>query len=558
MGIFGGQQDIDLDIERQLNESIAELDDYAEQGKNAEKSVTEFVKDLGVAVELEQESYSKLTIIESEIEDLKRQLAELETKHANNAADLTAKKEDRLDIEGRLKESNMILDEMDSNYQKTAEKVKQNTSNWYSELQRYAKHNSAIRGFKKFQQSSQINQLCCLGDLHGWAPGLINALKSLGHRISILGQELDEKEMEIRFPDPLKARNSGRNLPKVGLSGHPLRPNSSETPFFDIKFTPSDDNQTCLVQVGDMVDRGDHSELNLEIMRQIHITNPGGIISLIGNHEAWLIEDDFDVWSNNEERYRMQGRARVGTTIYDPIISGHGSLTESMKSSFSILRGALGAYLLTQHFSIIEGLEKSSIKSFSKLYESTFKVLSTSESKLKKAVLNGGWELHKLGSQMLDEIVQASQHEPLPVLGAYSLIGIQGNLFCHAEINGLSHSKVSLKNGLTSLEWCGQKITIKPTLIHNGNTLDNPLYHARLTENDLKIEDYVNTASQLLPHLKRYLHGHTVHSSEPIKPVGNIEIINLDMGMTPCYRDLRHEKPYNPNVIPYLFQINLN
>ena len=307
-----------------------------------------------------------------------------------------------------------------------------------------------------------------------------------------------------------------------------------------------------------MIDRGDHSELNLEIMRQIHITSPGSLLSLVGNHEVWLIENDFDVWHNNEDRYRMQGRARVGTTIYDPIITGHDSLSESMESSFNILRGALGAYLLTQHFTIMEGLDKSSTKSFSKLYESTFNRLSIKKSKLQKAVLEGGWELHKLGIQFLDEILHSSRDEPLPVPGAFSLIRINENLICHAEINGLSHSKVNLNNGLTSLEWCGQKITIKPTIIDNGNSLDAPLYHARLSEDEVRLEDSVNTVRQQLADVRRYIHGHTVvPSSEPAKYVGDIEIINLDKGMTPCYRDLRHENPYNPNELPYIFRTRL-
>ena len=113
MGLFGGQQDIDLDIERQLNELIEELDNYAEQGKAAERSVTGIEKSLDAAKELEQEAYSKLTIIESEIEDLKRQLAKLSNEQSNRAADLTAKRENSLNLEGQLSDSNRILNKYD-------------------------------------------------------------------------------------------------------------------------------------------------------------------------------------------------------------------------------------------------------------------------------------------------------------------------------------------------------------------------------------------------------------------------------------------------------------
>ena len=72
-------------------------------------------------------------------------------------------------------------------------------------------------------------------------------------------------------------------------------------------------------------------------MRQIMIKSPGSALNLIGNHEAWVIEGDFTTWRTNEDRFRMHGRPRPGTTIHDPLMTGAESLDESMQISFNIL-----------------------------------------------------------------------------------------------------------------------------------------------------------------------------------------------------------------------------
>ena len=37
-----------------------------------------------------------------------------------------------------------------------------------------------------------------------------------------------------------------------------------------------------------------------------------------------------------------------------------------------------------------------------------------------------------------------------------------------------------------------------------------------------------------------------------------IKIINCDLGATPFYRNLRFENPYDPTIIPYLYEIKMN
>ncbi len=556
MGLFG-KDTIDLNLESRLNALNARLDNLAKQGKEFESLHEEIGNDLTTAKVAKQESLDTLNVIESEIDELTEALKQLQAKRGVCLDDLADKQQICADISEKLEHCNVSLIELEEDYSATATEIKRNFTFWNQELSRFEKKKSAIRGLKRFNEPMKVSKLSCLGDLHGWAPGLINTLINLGHSVSILGQDMDETSMGARFADPLKARNSGRNLPKVGLSNHPKRPLSDPTPYFDIEFSRYQDCETCLVVIGDIIDRGDHSELNLEIMRQMQITSPGSLISIIGNHELWLIENDFDLWSNNEERYRMQGRARVGTTIYDPIITGHPDLATSMESSFSILQGALGAYLLSQHYSIIEGLDEPSREKFLQMYRPFFAAVSMNESRIKQAVLRGGWELHDIGSSLISEISRLSADTTLLLPGAYSLVLLNDNLFCHGEINGLSHEQVCFDLMCEKLNWCGQELSILPVALTRGKVNNSPLYYARLTESEDKIADSVNAAKTLFPQAQRYIHGHTVHSKEPVSLTNNFELVNLDLGMTPYYRNLWHDEPYNPNVTPYCYNIIL-
>ena len=98
------------------------------------------------------------------------------------------------------------------------------------------------------------------------------------------------------------------------------------------------------------------------------LTINGRALSIIGNHELWVIEGDFERWSTNEERYIMQG-SHPGTIIHDPIISGAKTLNESMKISFSILEGCRRITSFTT-FSFRNGLQDSEKKIFDEMYTS--------------------------------------------------------------------------------------------------------------------------------------------------------------------------------------------
>ena len=62
------------------------------------------------------------------------------------------------------------------------------------------------------------------------------------------------------------------------------------------------EGKTGFIQLGDVIDRADHSELACEILRQLIIDAPGNVFVLLGNHEQFVIEDEYDNWYLNENR----------------------------------------------------------------------------------------------------------------------------------------------------------------------------------------------------------------------------------------------------------------
>ena len=91
--------------------------------------------------------------------------------------------------------------------------------------------------------------------------------------------------------------------------------------------------------------------------------------------------------------------------------------------------------------------------------------------------------------------------------------------------------------------------------------LDLPLLHARSKDDAEKIVEGLESLKQIIPELESYIHGHTPHNDEPISnhivDGSVVNVINCDIGMTPIYRALRHENPYDTSIIPFCYEATL-
>ena len=163
----------------------------------------------------------------------------------------------------------------------------------------------------------QLETIHVLGDLHGWAPGLITYL--IEHDLATIevnglslgvGGSIDARAMMNVF-----ARDSTMNaseLPPAGLAG---RPRFEEVVnghgHSNVRARWLGGKKVGFIQLGDVIDRSDHSELACEILRQLVIDAPSNVFVLIGNHEQFVLEDEYDNWYLNEKRNAVLD-ARMG------------------------------------------------------------------------------------------------------------------------------------------------------------------------------------------------------------------------------------------------------
>lgn len=560
-GWRSGKESVDLELEGEMLHSTDKLDTLAKEGSNIESAIEKSELDISELQNHMVNLDSELSDVNSEIEELNRQMLLVQSNKSKLESEHKTCSKKHNELQSELSRLNLDVDNLAKEYSNVGHQLNKLRENWNEELKSFKPNRGTITNWKKFGSSKSPSKLIAVGDIHGWAPGLINLIHSkTNFEVELLGHKLDPSMLSRRFPNPLEAKRSGRHLPRVGLNGHPLRENTEPTPYDGLLIRGEDDDN-LLVQVGDLIDRGDHNEVVLELMRQIMIISPGSSLSLIGNHEAWIIEGDYSNWKTNEDRFRMHGRPRPGTTVHDPLMTGANDLEKSMETSFKILEGAVGALLLTQYFSLIEGMSDAGGKAFSKRFEDSFNCLPMSKDSLRKSVLNGGWELHDIGRTVLNTWRYESKDKELFIPGAFSLISIGENVFCHAEANGLSHPQSDINNISEKFDWCGHKIQILCTRMSNSTILDLPLLHARSKGDTEKTVEGLEKLKQIIPEFENYIHGHTPHNGEPISNHlvdGSLaNVVNCDIGMTPIYRALRHENPYDTSVIPFCFESQL-
>ena len=564
MYMFGksGKKMLDFSLEDRLNEITKLLDKIATEGNSVEEEIEDAKSKMKDYEDSKEGIMAELRDVQELIDSIRLQLKQAEEKRGSINDELTTTTKKISIFKEQISNQNTQLSDLLNDYKIKGEEMKRLRTEWKNSLKKYASEKGTISSWSSFGETNKIESVFALGDIHGWAPGFFNAVTEESDlEFSLLGQPLYPENLAKRFENPLTAARAGRFLPRVGLNGHPLRENSEPTPFDGLEIS-GDSRGTLFVQVGDLIDRGDHNELILEASRQMQILSPGSLIFTIGNHESWIIEGDFETWKRNEDRYRMQGRPRPGTTIHDPIMTGADNLEKSMRLSFKILEGAVGASLLTQHFSVMECLDKKSAEKFSSLYEKSISVLGFNEKKLKKIVLAGGWKLHDIGRQALHNWREASKKSKIAIPGSYNMVCLNGAVFMHAEPNGVAHSSTDLTPMMTEMNFMGTSMIILPSEIERSQLNNQALLFARSKDDDIRVEDGLTVLKQQIPSMNSVVHGHTPivknPSSEFIIEGEIITVTNCDHGMTPFYRALRFDDAYDTSIVPFLHEVNLS
>lgn len=386
--------------------------------------------------------------------------------------------------------------------------------------------------------------LHALGDVHGWAPGLIGWWRAEGlHNVTIDGHNLGETEALLRlFQNPLARLESGRDLIPCGLDGHPWRSKSVVSMMHGLSVTAASTEQHAVL-LGDLVDRGDHGELVLELVRQSLLCAPGRRWVLLGNHEQLLLEGDKDRWTKEEQRWMFGGEGRhVGTVYLQPYLQGTSDLQAAMDVQFRILRSQMGALLMAQHTSLLKGLEGPALEAYLEAVQPVFDAAEGPWASMAKHQKSGAWPLHEASEAFLNALVSLSFTEEVVVPGTLMAMMIDGTLMMHGEPTGLEHLSDHHIDDL-SKSGGAQNISVALARMRNGRLHDAPLLHARgywsgagteeTKVNRLALPD---AFTSVFPSVTEVLHGHTPSSISKSKVDGSgITVQALDLGMTPIY-----------------------
>ena len=404
----------------------------------------------------------------------------------------------------------------------------------------------------------QIHTLHALGDVHGWAPGIINYMRthSLAN-LSIGGKELGDEEMQSLFPDPMERIAEQRDLPRVGIDNHPGRSQDIHTAFHRI-VVEEQHNGTALICLGDLVDRGDHNELVLEIMRQSILQNMGMRWMLLGNHEQMLIEDDFKRWAKNEFNYMAEAnKEHAGSFLHQPALTGCDTVEDGLKMNFNILQGALGSALLAQHLALVASLEPASKAMYRGLVKPVFDELKITDTSLEKAMFESNWSMHELGQQFLDGLRTLSDKEAIVVPGAIGLAVFQDQLFVHAEPNGLKDLGKTVTDDLAGIKTTNGLSFALPRL-YRGRIMEATYLWARGWKDEAtSLRDVLEATA--IPSISTVVHGHQAGPGIRTEQSGDnnpVKVIAVDEGMTPYYfYNYGHfSEAYNPLRIPEGYQ----
>jgi hypothetical protein len=403
-----------------------------------------------------------------------------------------------------------------------------------------------------------------LGDIHGWAPGLMNYMMKhqlANFRIAGIGLNKDEEYRQSLFANPIKRTQQQLSLPRMGLDHHPMRNKTVHTHFHRIQ-TDEHLSSEILILMGDLVDRGDHNELVLECVRQSILQNLGARWTLFGNHEQMLIENDFRRWSKNEYNHMAEAnKEHAGSFLHQPILTGKESIEEGLEGNFSIIQAGLGTVLLAQHLALLESLSPTGKKAYMELVKPTLKRLKMDTTSLKKELQASKWSMMKLGLQFMEGLRDISLKMEIVVPGGIGMIYSNHHLFMHAEPNGLEHLSSEMWEDLSNLK-TNKGIHFSLIRMNKGN-ISNASF---LWERNW-IENIQDGLRGFLPDNLRevvhvIVHGHQAGPGIRKTMTGDkppLTVQAIDEGMTPYYfyNYGNYAEAYDPLRTPEGYKVDL-
>jgi hypothetical protein len=429
---------------------------------------------------------------------------------------------------------------------------------------------------------SPIEILHSIGDLHGWAPGLISYLinKKLatieidGYPLQDNKGALDAEILNEIFPEPISRLQKTGGPVKAGLAEQPGF--ADETGLNNgghgkIKARWIAAPNVALIQIGDIYDRADHSELAAEILRQLIIDAPGRVFVMVGNHEQFMLENDYNNWYFNEAR---------------------NAFTEKDSSPRPNTRNHFRFFPTWNGKTDTERAEAT----FERYVHSTWTLFLTQGAVMQKlgwidnkpnldSMLGSGWAGYENSRKIKKQWESDSKQKQIP--GALTALVIGDTLFHHAEpaahrTDDGQGLEIPLPDTMKTVKSKSNNILLRMYTTGGGalkQSPDAPLLWSRGSSSGASsgapaAETHLEGLASAWKGLRRIIHGHTPTvgsgdfdsvtngKSTTVSYLGDsqgrqsskgrangIRIYNIDEGMSPAYYD-GAESVYSPQRMP--------
>ena len=549
------------DLWESYNKSLADVTKASQRGKEAHDKLINMENQISVG----QKAFDEA---DREVLSLKKQLAAAEAKRTSIENENLEKRVEK-GIISEDKEKIMLQF-------KEAKANKNKQRDAYLKSIPSARRESISEGNMLGPPGTELD-IHALGDVHGWAPGLANFLvKHQIAKITINNVSFETDASKI-FPDVNDLAVKGRPMEGQWMDGNPFTPLHTKDrvenyrgAFGDLEIEPGIGLKNgFFLQVGDLNDRGDYSELNFDIIRQLCLTSGGRAFALLGNHEEMLLSGNYKNWINNEEQsgfFESKNNPGSVRLRHEYIGIKQDKIEPFRQSIFFSYCAHFAHLLLTQEYVIRTILDNESKARYAKLTQDALNLSNISDEKLKDIASERSWATLEFCQKWLQKVWKAEKEMHIP--GAITVFSIGELLGLHASINAAKKFIESKRS----------ESFIKPYSTFNGAKIRLQLYKrlpgSKSPDADLlwerdnkawisnkasqKMVETVLAIKQRLPHITHLVQGHEPLSGKDMKvkthsvttPFGDVKITNLDIGMTPVYLPSKMTDKYSHERVP--------
>ena len=189
---------LDFSLEDRLNEITDLLDNIASEGNSVEDEIEDAKSKMKDFEDFKEGIMAELSDVQELIDSIRSQLEQAEEKRGSINEELNITNEQISNFKEQIINRSTHLSDLLDDYKFKGEEMKKLRTEWKNSLKKYASEKGTISSWGSFGETSKIESVFALGDIHGWAPGLFNAItEKSGFYFTLLGQPLNSENLAL-------------------------------------------------------------------------------------------------------------------------------------------------------------------------------------------------------------------------------------------------------------------------------------------------------------------------------------------------------------------------